>query len=326
MVVKFALEGTPQVSTGTTPDTPPKKTIDVWHVVLTALLSMAAAWIMKANIDPPKPQPSPNNTVIVEPPAPQPKPVTPVVVPPVDPVIVPVPEPAPVVVPPRPVTPTPINPAPPISTGLTVVDAKGNPLGNQVDAGVMFVVTCSPGFTMTAFPSSKADADVVEISDVKLICSLKNGCTLRIYVAGSGRPQEVSIQCNHGPMPPPVVVPPNPNPTPQPAPITNSGPVSIGIIEDATNRPLPMASILSNHSLWDKYRAAGHKVRIWNAGSNPSTEPEGASDIAAMKVANITQPGIVVRNQAGAVLYIGKMPTIPADVASTLKPFTGVTF
>lgn len=298
----------------------PAKPVDWLHIILglaaTVFGTIQGMQIVKPT-PVPIPQPQPGPVVIVEPPAPQPKPGP-----------VPVDPPAP---PPKPV-PTPTDP----TSILSMKYFNGEKLASVADTGRMFTVTAPSGVSLYAQDLPSDDADVDEVSSNKLRVVLRNEYTLRIVVIGVGRPFDVSIQCNHGPQPPPVptpiVVPPTPVPTPvptplpvpQPVPITNSGPVSIGIIEDAGNRPLPMASILSNHSLWDKYRAAGHKVRVWNAGSNPSTESEAVSDIASMKVAGISQPGIVVRNQTGGLLYVGKMPTIPTDVSTTLRPFTGV--
>jgi len=158
---------------------------------------------------------------------------------PVGPVSPPKPGPVPPVVnpvDPAPAPPTPIEPPSPIATGVTVSDLHGNPLGNSVEAGHSFAVTAANGLTLTAIPTATPkDSDVIEFSDSKLICTLRNGALLQIVVTGGGvKPSIVAIQCNHAPQPPPVVPvvsPPVNPPAPSPAPVSSG--VRVVILRDA---------------------------------------------------------------------------------------------
>lgn len=242
----------------------------------------------------------------------------------------PAPTPVPSVVPdtkpaPDKVPPTPINdPTPsPISTGLTITTADGSPVGNSIDAGRLFTIKASVSLTLTPVPTTAKDVDIIVNSDNNLTCSFVTpGSVLQIVVSGAGKPTITAIKCNHAPQPPPS--PPVPvNPTPV-VPVVPSvrGPVSIAIVEaDAKNRPVDMSTILSNVGLWNKYRAAGHTVRMFDA-SDPS--PSAQNAIAALKVSSTSLPGIVVRDQNGAVLYVGKFPTNAVDNTVLLAPYTGV--
>jgi hypothetical protein len=250
----------------------------------------------------PKPQPEP----IVDPsPAPAPKPIV-------------RPDPGPVV-PPKP--PTPIDP---VAT-VTIADAAGKPLTNAVDAGHLFVVSAGDGVRLTPFPSNADDADVIELADNRLNVVLRNGCQLQVVISGAGRPTIMLITCNRGPQPPPVPdpVPDPPKPDPNPQPVV-TGPLSIGIIEDAANRSVEMSALLSNHTFLEKYRAAGHKLRIWNGGDHPSTEKEAVADIQSLKAANVSLPGLVARDALGKVVLCIACPTDTASFLSVLKPFTGI--
>ena len=198
----------------------------------------------------PNPNPPPAPTVIVNEEVVPVVPVTPVtppvvpVNPPVTPVVQPVtpvtpviPQPA-IVIPPKPVvTPTPIG------TGVTITDTRGNPIGNTVDPGVMFWVVANDGVTLTGPEKPGPDADIVEFAQNKLLCTLRHNYLLNIIVSGGGtRASIISVQCNHAPQPPPVVVPVvppvvDPNPVvPTPPPIVNpvlTGGVRVVILRDA---------------------------------------------------------------------------------------------
>lgn len=122
------------------------------------------------------------------------------------------------VIPVTPPAPSPNDKTTPISSGVTIADMHGQPLGNSVDPGQMFTITAAAGVTLTAFPSPVKDADIAEFSDSKLVCTLRNGCTLQIVVTSNGvKPSVVMVQCNQAPQPPPPV--PVVNPVTPPAPI-----------------------------------------------------------------------------------------------------------
>lgn len=282
-----------------------------WQKILIVLLTAVASFLggMKTDPTPTPPSPPTPPIIVVDPPAPVPTPI---------------------VVPPRPIPPTPIVNPTPITSGVTIVDAKGVALGNSVDAGQMFIVTAGPGITLTPVPSSAVDADLVEIADNKIVGSLRNGCKLQIVVSGAAKPTIFAIQCNQAPQPPPtpIVVPPQPPvpnviPTP-PQPIVNHGPVTIGIIEDSLNRTATTVMMLENKAMWNKLRSSGHTVRIWHGGTNPSAESEAQSNIAVLVQRGITMPAIVVRDKTGNVLDAFKLPTSVAEASSKFGPLTGV--
>lgn len=184
-----------------------------WAVLISSIVAaLLAGHNITPVINPPKP-PEPT-VVVVEPPKPTPNP-TPVVVPPV-------------VVPPRPVpdpgpTPTPIIPPGPIVNGVSILDARGKALGNTVNPGRQFTITAPTGWVLTAVPTIDDDGDINDsFGDNVLVCTLRNGCRLDVYVKNPDvrRPTIFQVQCNQAPQPPPVVIvdPPKPTPTPEPTP------------------------------------------------------------------------------------------------------------
>ena len=195
------------VSTGQTippvvaPIVQPKSPIN-W---LTLIVSVVAAVLAGPHVIPtPTPTPTPP-VVIVDPPTPAPSPA-------------PIPSPTPA---PLPSPPTPIVPSPPIVSGVTVLDSHNKALGNSVNPGIGFQVSGGTGVLLTADPSNINDADIFQVADNKLVCTLRNECRLTIIVTNGGqKPAIFAIQCNRGPQPPPVPTPiPTPTPTVDPIPV-----------------------------------------------------------------------------------------------------------
>jgi len=134
------------------------------------------------------------------------------------------------------VVPTPdVKPAPVVDPhGLTITDRHGNTITDTVDAGHQFTIDGSAGTTLTPIPSVADDADITEVSDSRLICTMRNGCKLQIVVTGAGKPSVIAVTCNHAPNPPPVdPVKPVVDPTPKP-----SGAVRVVIFKDALGKAL----------------------------------------------------------------------------------------
>jgi hypothetical protein len=155
-------------------------------------------------INPPAPVVVHDDTVVV-PPRPQPTPI-------------PVPEPQP---------PTPIVP----HTGVVVEYLSGKTITDTVEPGFTFAVSGGSGVNLTGTTDSPDDADIVDVSDSKLLVTLRNSATLTVIVTGGGeKPRLISIRCNHAPQPPPPI-PVNP-PSPDPAPVPNAG-VRVLFLRDA---------------------------------------------------------------------------------------------
>lgn len=237
---------------------------------------------------------------------------------PVPPVPVPAPVPAPV--------PTPAVDPPPIRSGLTVTDTKGVALGNSVSPGVMFLITGPTGTRLTGVPSTATDADVAQVSDNKLVVTLRNGCILHVVVSPAGEvPTLVAIVCNHAPQPPPVNVDPPPTPVvpvvPPPVIKPSTKTVHIGIVEGDANRPFAMSQLLSNHAYWDKYRKAGIVVNIWD---KKATTPAALQEIKDLQTAGVTLPGVILRDSTGTVQLVNELPKSTDACTATFSPFTGI--
>jgi len=291
------------MSIGTTnnnppPEPSPAKGFDWIHVVALIVAALLGGMQLKPS---PSPVPTPPAPIVVPPaPAPQPKP---------DP------------------TPTPIVIPPVITTGVTIVDAQGQPLGNSVNSGQMFVVTAPLGVTLTGVPTNSADADLIDVSDSKIVCTLRNGCKLQIVVTGASKPTIVSIQCNQAPQPPPtpnVDPTPAPKPQPSPAPLPTAKNVSIAIVEDQSAKSLAVAKMFSQFAEWHALSQSGVTWCRYDVRTNETGGKQFVGQLAdkGIKPSGDTVGYVIYDRDTKATLARGVMNSI-ADVKGPVEAILG---
>lgn len=304
------------------PPTPsPTPATPAWMNILVVVLTAIAGILAGPHVIPGPDGGGGGKVVPPTPPGPTPAPPTPAP---------PQPQPPPSPVPPF---PQPLPPSPSPVGVVSVTDSAGRQVRGTVDAGTLFVAAVPQGAQIIGILQPNASfGDIADISDTRIVCTLKAGGSLQIIAYASGsKPTVMSVTCNQAPQPPPTPVPPTPIPDPTPpAPPQPTPPkaknVSIAIVEDDSNRSADVAKLFSNLTSWESLANAGVTWTRYDLRDTSTTAAmaKQALTSAGVTVNNVTAGYVIYDRDTKAVIYSSKLFNLD-DVKAHVQVITGRT-